>query len=271
MANPEVAESQSLAEMSPVIVFGGMLTIKQLLPFYDKILHSGPDAELPNKERFFPIPKGHIAEPSEMYKRFEERFIGAQEKIGRPVTVAGHSLGGLMATMVGVEHPDKVDDVVCIAGAQIGVRQESPTTKLLRHWVNRPEEARHIRHDSDFMQEHHHNISTRWSPDVRLHLISPTVDDLIPDQRGLKVELPEGQTADRLIAAPPILGVMRLLRAASRLPEDTRLLPSRPTGHVDIAIAGAMVNYAKSVRSGTPKPIDIPIVGSETLPLPAAA
>lgn len=238
---------ENLSEMSHVITYGGVLTIKQLLPLYKGILKSGEDS-LPDHERFFPIPKKHLDEPSEMYKRFEDRFLSAHDKINERVVVAGHSLGGLAAAMVGLEHPDKVAAVVCIAGAQSGIKQETAGTLALRRWINMPHVDKHISHDSGFMNEFKERIASEWSPDVSLHLISTPFDDLIVAPQGLGIELPEGQEPSRLLAAPNLPFVHRALRNLPGLPKGTRILNSRPTTHYDIPRASAVINYTRNVR-----------------------
>ncbi|HVW23382.1 MAG TPA: alpha/beta hydrolase [Candidatus Saccharimonadales bacterium] len=232
--------------LAPVVAVGGVLTIKQVLGLYAPILGESTDT-LPASDRFLPIPRQNLGEPDDMLDIYEEKLVNIYEKLGGPMVVVGHSLGGLVAEMAGLRHPDKVAAVVMLAGAQEGIARHTPSSYALVRALNRPE-TRHINRRSDFMQGHRENVSKLWSPAVGHYAISPMVDDLILPPQGLRAKLPEGQTAHRYVAAPDSRAARFLLRMVPGMPSDVEILPSRPTTHYDLPLAPAVVKHVTEIR-----------------------
>jgi len=182
-----------------------------------------------------------------MMETYEEKIVRLYERLGERMVIVGHSLGALVAEMAGLRHPDKVAAVIMIAGAHEGISINTPSSLALIRLLNRPE-SRHIDSRSDFMQEHRENVANLWSPDVQHTSISPLLDDLILLPQGLRAELPEGQTARKLIAAPDRAPVRFVLRMIPGMPNSVELLPSRPTTHYDIPVAPAVVSEVEETR-----------------------
>lgn len=235
--------------LTPIIMFGGVLTLKQLLPAYALLLRSDKRTNPPSRERFMPIPKGSLGHPADMQEQFESFLVRAYERIGQPLVVGGHSLGGLAATKVALSHPDKVASVVCLAGAQDGVKHKTPSARALELYIGRRDITELIYHDSDYIQQHRQSMAANWPAEVPLHLLSATADDIIWDH-GLSVELPAGQMPVRRIVAPgwaERLGIMQRMNP-SRPADTVRLASDRPTGHVDLPLAGAVIRYVQELR-----------------------
>lgn len=258
--------------MAPVIAIGGLLVVKRFLPAYKPLLSGS--SELPASERFFAIPDKGLGPHDSMYDRLESQIADACEKLERPVVLVGHSLGGLMATKFGVRQPEMVSDVVCLAGAQEGIRQDTPNSWALARLLGKPPGRKLLQHDSPHMTEHKETIATRWSPDVGLHLIGSPVDDLLLPPQGLGLELPEGQTPERRIVGLP--GTTWLLGRVVDLPEGTKTLRSGPlfVDHYSVPFNPSVIQYTQSVRKAAVAQAEIN--GIEELPgslqaVPAAA
>lgn len=261
--------SVSETQMAPVLGIGGLLSVKTQWHYYRPLL-SDPNSPLGPKERFLPIPDRGLSSFPEMYGQLEEDFVATQEKLEEKVVLVGHSLGGLMAIKLGLEHPDKTASVVSLAGIQEGIRSLTPTGKLLKWMLKNPPEAENLHPDSDLMQEHKKKIAAEWSPDTSLHLRSPTFDHLIPLPQGLCLELPDGQQPSRKVVGPPGMGF--LLRRISDMPRDVDILPSLPTGHEDMAISLAVIRETRRIRRDEAEgQASVPAEATVRTPSPLAA
>jgi hypothetical protein len=254
------------AEMAPVIAIGGLLTIKRHLPLYRPLLSGQTASELPASERFFPIPDRGLGHHEEMFDQLASQVIGAYERLEEPPVLVGHSLGGLMATKFGLEHPDKVSAVVCLAGVQEGIKHETPSSFLLNRFLGSPPGRQLIQHDSDHMTAHKQKIAEDWSADVPLHLISPTFDDLLLLPQGLGLELPEGQEPQRRVVGLPGTGF--LLRFIPGMPKNTQILSSPAlASHVDIPANIGVIRYTRAIRRAVASNVEPLILSSEPVPL----
>jgi pimeloyl-ACP methyl ester carboxylesterase len=244
--------TKRVTELAPILAIGGLLSVKQQWPFYRPLLKD-PVCELPVSQRFFAVPDGGRGTIEETFEQLEERLLETHERLeGQRAVLGGHSLGGLLATMLALEHPDKVSDVVCMAGLQEGLRYDTLSTLALRKILRHPPGEEHIQHDSDFMIRHKERIATEWSQNTSLHLVSPTYDDLLLHPQGLRVELPEGQKSQKRVIGLPIPGAEFLLRRIPGIPKDVKLIPSiYPVGHIDLAVAPALLAYTRRVRRET--------------------
>lgn len=240
--------SPEVTVMTSAVAIGGLLTIDRALPFYTPLLSGPSTSDLPVRDRFVPIPGGGLSTLPECYGHLEAKVLKAQERLQERIVLIGHSMGGLIATMIGLEHPDKVSGVICLAGLQEGIRHETLSSLILRTALRNPPGGEDIKHDSDFMKKHKQRIATDWSPDTSLHLVSPTIDDVLLLPQGLGLEMPAGQTADRRYAGLPLPGVEFLLRRVPGMPKDIKLLASIPTSHADIAISPNVVGYTRRLR-----------------------
>lgn len=268
---PEEGFLDTQADMAPVVVIGPLLGTERLLPAYKPLLAGA--SELPADERFFPVPERGLGRHESMYGRLESQIAATYERVGRPIVVAGHSLGALMATKFGVNNPEMVADVICLAGAQEGIKRETPASFALARLLGSPPGRRLLQHDSDHMMEHKEKVARDWAPEVGLHLISPTVDDLLVLPQGLGLELPAGQKPERRVVGWP--GMTWLLRLIPDMPKDTKVLRSLIfADHYNIPLNPAVIGYTRAVRRAAAlgvqaAEIDLPEPSFQ--PLPAAA
>jgi pimeloyl-ACP methyl ester carboxylesterase len=256
------------ADMAPVAAIGGLLAAERNWPLYARMLSSGAPSEVSVQDRFFAIREQGRGDPYEAAEELGSQLMALYEQLDERLVVVGHSMGALMGTMVAVEHPEIIAGVVCLAGAQEGIKQETPFSFALRHALGNPETAAMIQHDSGFMQEHRQRMATEWSADTSLHLISPTIDGLLVLPQGLGIELPKGQQPQRRVVCAPIPGMRHLLRAIPDMPQDVEILPSLlPAGHIEIPMSGPVIKYTESVRRAAvmePEgvPLSLPIAPS---------
>ncbi|HET7060000.1 MAG TPA: alpha/beta hydrolase [Candidatus Saccharimonadales bacterium] len=243
--------TQGSTELTPIVAIGGLLSVKQQWPFYAPLLKDS-SCELGIRNRFFAIPDRGLGTIEETYGKLEEKLIETHERLdGQRAVLAGHSLGGLMTTMLALEHPDKVSDAVCMAGLQEGIKYDTLTTHALRLLLRHPPGEEDIGYDSDFMTRHKERIAKEWSPDTSLHLVSPSYDDLLLHPQGLRVELPDGQKSQKRVVGPPLPGAEFVLRRIPGMPKDVKLLGSPIlVGHIDLVISWSMLRYARGVRQG---------------------
>lgn len=251
---PEVFATE--AGMAPVIAIGGLLSDRTPWRVYSGVLAGGhrPESETSASERFLAILEGGLASFEDMYKQIEEDVQAAYERAGEPLVVVGQSLGGFFGTEMGVDHPEWIDEVVCLAGGQAGIKGEKPAAKLLKHFVGNPATAADLQEDSALMTEHREKIASEWSEDTGLHAVSPTFDVLIAIQQGLKLKLPDGQRVEKRVVVPRLPLVRdSWMRRAIGVPDDAELIKSifGPVDHFNIALIPAVISYIREVRRQT--------------------
>lgn len=248
MENPELTGRELPSKnMAPMIGVGGLLSVKTQWHYYSALLGGSSDTQLNAKDRFLPIPDKGLSNFPEMYGQLEEQLVETHQRLEERTVMFGHSLGALMATMLAIEHPDKVSGVICLAGVQDGVTTETWAGTILRLGLRNPPGAEDLKAESDFMQSHKKNMATRWSPNTSLHLISPTYDQLIPSPQGLGVILPSGQSPEKRYVVPsglPKFIAQRLLR----MPASAEPLRGISVEHVTIALSPSVIRYSREVR-----------------------
>lgn len=260
-------------DMAPVVVIGGLLVPKCLQPLYDPLLRGA--SELPASERFLPVPDLGLGHHQGMYDRLEQQIASLHEKLQRPIVLAGHSLGALMATKFGADHPEMVSDVACLAGVQNGIKQETPSTRALAYALGHPPGKKLLRHDSDHMTAHRETIAKKWSPDVTLHLLGSLIDDLVVTPQGLNLELPEGQKPERRVVWLPFTSPA--IRRIPGMPKDVEVLrsPLLCVDHYFFPLNPAVIRYVRQVRKaavGNFEPIEVNFGARRSLqPVPAVA
>lgn len=258
-----------IGKMSHAVGVGGLGSFKNQWPGY-KHLMGGSESPLHVSKHFLAIPDHGLSPVEEMYGELEENFLEVHDHLESKVTLFGHSLGGFMVTRLGIDHPDKISNVVAVAGVQEGVKSITPSGQILKFLLNNPPGEEHIMHESDFIQSHLQRVKTEWDPDVNLHLISPTYDTLIPAPQGLGLEVPDGQSIEKHMIAPNFPGLRRMLRHRYRLPEDVGFLDNPwAVGHVDIAFSLGLFNYMKQIRRDSPES-DVEAIASSRLEAVAA-
>lgn len=266
MSERDPSLTQPESNMAALVGVGGLLSVKTQWAYYAPML-GGSASPLSAKERFLPIPDKGLSPFDEMYGQLEEQLAKTYERLEERVVLFGHSLGGLMVTELALDNPDKISSVICLAGAQDGIKKLTPTGKILKRFLGNPEHSADLFHDSDMMTEHRERIATEWPSHISLHLISPTYDDLIPAPQGLGLELPEGQQPQRRIIVPRLPGVEFGIRARTKdVPNVRWLRPILPAGHVDIAICPPVIAYTRKVRRAAVESLE-----TATVLQPAAA
>lgn len=239
--------------MAPVIGIGGLLSKQVQWGFYSALLGGASSHGLSVKERFWAIPSMGLGPFDEMYGQLEERLVKTHDRLGERVVLWGHSLGGLMVSQLGLHHPDKVADVVCLAGAQQGVGSLTVAGRALKRALGNPTESGKLLADSDFMKDHMQSLAERWSPTTGMHLVAPTTDYLIPTPWGLGIKLPEGQQPTKKYVAPHgIPGA--LIRKVMRLGDDVDLMRDVPADHISLPVTPSVINYMRQVRRSAAAP-----------------
>lgn len=239
-ANPE-------EQMAPIVAIGGLLTIKRLAFWYKPLLDVDDSTDIPTSERFIAPPNRGIGEPEELQKRTTEDLENIYDRLdGRRLLLVGHSLGGLLATKAAVERPDLIKGVVSLGGAHSGYSKETPATLALRHSLGNPKEARHLRHDSPFMQEHKEQMANEWPDDVPLHIVSSPVDVLVVPPQGYDVELPTGSQLEKRLLVPPVGATEWIIRKSLGVSSDVKALKTwHPTEHINLPRVPAVINYVR--------------------------
>jgi hypothetical protein len=264
-------------EMAPIIMVGGVKSDITPPLLYAPLLAGRDQAGLSTRERFFPLLKGGLASFEDMYKYLEEGVEEVYEQEGERLVVASQSLGGLFSTELGVRRPDMVEAVICLAGAQAGVKGEKPAAKVLRYSLGNPGTAVNLQEDSELMIEHTERIASEWSPDLPVHLVSSTTDILIPIQQGLKLKLPDGQESEKRVVVPRFMPESWARRVFS-IPVEAELIKNffGMADHFNIALTPAVISYIRGVRreaagNTATEAATIPIASDWREPLAAAA
>ena len=240
----EVAE-----EMAPIVMVGGVKSDITPALLYAPLLAGRDQAGLSIEERFFPLYKGGLASFEDTYRYLEEGVEEVYEQEGQRVVVASQSLGGVFSTELGARRPDMTEAVICLAGAQAGVEGEKLAAKVLRYSLGNPVTAANLQVGSGFMTEHTERVASEWSPDVPVHLVSSTMDILIPIQQGLKLKLPEGQQPEKRVVVPRFMPESWARRAFG-VPDEAELIKNffGIADHFNIALTPAVISYIRGVR-----------------------
>jgi hypothetical protein len=245
------------ARKSPIIVVGGLLTGKECLGHYKPALDNNINWNLPPEKRFFtPFGRG-LKDPQEMFDRAEEEILTAYDELGEPIVAVGHSLGALIIQKVLSANPQVKGEVVLAAGVHEGQIFSTPSSialtqsLVLLHLLKDPKSAEILKHDSDFMLEHTQKVATGWSEDMGVHGIYTTLDDLLPPPHGMRLELPEGQEAERLIITPPIPKIDSGLRFLTHNRKAEVVHSWRPAFHANIVRHPAFISYLRNLQMNT--------------------
>lgn len=240
-------ETTPRTEMAPIVAIGGLLTVKRLAFWYKPLLDIDSSTDIPANERFVAPPNRGIGEPDELQKRITESLENIHEQLDRRrMLIVGHSLGGLIATRAAVERPDLVQSVISLGGAHSGYSRETPATLALRHCLGNPKEAKHLRHDSSFMQEHQEKMASEWPSDVPLHIISSPVDVLVVPPQGYDVNLPNGRQPEKRLLVPPVHAAEWVLRRHLGVQNDVKALRTwHPTEHLNLPRVPAVASYVR--------------------------
>lgn len=233
-------------DMADVIAIGGVATVKQMLPLYKPLLE-GP-SNLSPADRYIPIPRKLVGDREALEATIDAQLLEICAALTTRPVVVGHSLGAHPGVKFGLKHPDIPSEIVCLAGAQEGIGSATPSIKLLARFLGNPHGRKDLEHDSPYMEAHREEIAESWSPEVGLHLVAATVDDMFPGGHGLGIELPDGQEPHRRIVGIP--GITRLTRSLfPRVPANTQDLVSLiPTSHYDIPRNRSVINYIRGIR-----------------------
>jgi pimeloyl-ACP methyl ester carboxylesterase len=238
----------------PSVVIEGLLSGKDTEWLYKPLVDDGLDWNMPPEKRCLYLPNRGLGDINDMHLILEEQVLEIQEDVGRPVVIAGHSMGAIASQTIALNNPEIASDVLVVAGAHAGQRYETVTTFLLRHALilsrvlKDPGAAATIKHDSPFIKELVQRVETEWPENVGLHGISTTFDDLLPFTHGLELKLPKGRQAEKGVIALPIPGLQDILRFMMN-DKHIRHIPSlRPALHFDIIRHPKVIDYVRTLQ-----------------------
>lgn len=242
-------EATPETKIAPIVAIGGLLTVKRLSFWYSPLLKDDT-TDLPPSKRFVAPPDRGIGEPEEILKRTTEIIERVHDRLDRRrMFIAGHSLGGWIATDLAIERPDLVAGVASLGGAHYGYDRETLATLALRHGLGNPKEAEHLRHDSPFIQEHQEKMASEWPLGVPLHLIASPSDVLIVPPHGLDVTLPDGQHPDKRLVVPPIRAAEWAIRRSFGISDDVKSIRTwYPTEHLNLPRVPAIIRHVNDSR-----------------------
>jgi pimeloyl-ACP methyl ester carboxylesterase len=212
-------ESLSDGDIAPIVAIGGLTTIKDLWPWYAKLLNRDETTDLSAKYRFIAPAKRGIAPPDVLEARLLERLEKTHQRLGgRRMFVVGHSLGGRLATGAALKRPDLICGVATLGGVHAGYQENAPAY-LLRKVLGDPKETVYIRHDSPHIQEHLEEMASEWPEGIPLHVISTPLDLLVTPPLGHGLKLPHGEPEERMVVHPNrvLAGAMHLAADVVRL------------------------------------------------------
>lgn len=189
---------------------------------------------------------------SEILGQLEEKFLQAHERLETRVDLIGHSFGGFAATVLGLKHPDKVASVFCIAGAQEGIRQETVSSRVLKHVLGNPKDAEKLKYESPYMIAHRAEIAARWSENISMHLLASSVDMVLLPPIGLGIELPGNTEPQRRLVVPGAFGLPglnQLLPFYHGMPANVKTLNAfSEASHPLLVISPGVLRYTRQHR-----------------------
>jgi pimeloyl-ACP methyl ester carboxylesterase len=243
------------AYKAPIVVVSGLLTGSECQSLYGRALDNNKNWNLPPKKRFItPFGRG-LKNPEEMFKRAEEEVLTAYDVLNEPIVAVGHSLGALIIQKVLVANPQVKGKVLLTAGVHEGQIFSTPSSVALTksltllHLLENPEAAKILKHDSDFMTEHIETVASEWSDEMEVHGAYTTLDDLLPPPHGMRLELPEGQQAERLIITLPIPGIESGLKFLTRNRKADVVRSWQPALHANIVRHPAFIKYLRGMQT----------------------
>jgi hypothetical protein len=213
-------------ELPAIGVIGGLLTFKQLAEFYRPILDIDTDTDVPGRERFIAPHARGLGQIEDIKEKAMERADKMHARVGKKILWVGHSLGGLIATEIAVERPDISAGVIALGGVHDGYSLETPASFALRHFVGNPPHAKHLRHNSSFMEERRERIGNEWREDIPLDVVSTVLDCLIIPPRGFNIQLPGIQKSNDKLIIPRGWGLEAAVRLGLGIQKEVEIVRS---------------------------------------------
>lgn len=227
-------------ELAPTAVLGGLGTGPEVSWLYKNLFDEG--CFLPPPGRGFRLLEDMQEELTEKVSRTKEQHDE------RKLLLVGHSLGALLATKIAVAEPDLVAGVVTLGGAHQGYDKDTLATHTLKLFAGRHPQAGHLRHNSDFMQEHAEDMATKWPDDTPLHVVATPLDILIVPPHGFDVRAGNNKVSKRLVI-PSFFGAGNIFRKLCKTEEDVEMLPTRAwVDHFNMPRSEQIQDYVHQVR-----------------------
>jgi len=244
---PEADSRSTLEEadhLPPIVAIGGLFTIKRYYFLYAKLLGRDPDAALSGRERFV-TPLNHGVGPIEdLSAAVNNDLSEVADKLGEPIYVVGHSLGGLLGSTAIMDNPEIFAGATFLGGAQEGIKEHTVATWGLRQLAGNPAEAELLNYDSDFMHDHLKRVEEEWPEDIPLDLVATSLDFVVKPPQGFGLS-PKNQEPTKRLVVPS----SRLLKPVTRylmrnMPPDVKPLYS-PTvvDHINIVRSRAVLAH----------------------------
>lgn len=269
-ATHELESVVEAAEPTALVALGGLLTIKRFYPLYSKILKLDKTSNLSPRERFVPPPQRGLGTVDGMRSEMNNTLAQLNRRTGTKLDLVGHSLGALMAVMGTLDNPDIIASATLLGGAHEGIKKETLGSRALRQAVGNPPEAKHIRHDSDFMHTLANRVSDEWPEDIPMRIYSTMFDELIRPPHGFGLR-PGGRTpAEMGLIVPNTPGVGLLVRhTLGEMPEGVELLRTHYfTEHTNIPRSPVVLGRIAAYRHIAPEALAEIVGPEETLGLP---
>jgi pimeloyl-ACP methyl ester carboxylesterase len=254
------AEEMERTDQAPMLVMiGGVLTFPTLMPYYWWLLGSDRLSGAPKNKRFV-APHGFgIGSVEDTRKKTGEALLRSHDAgKQRKMLLVGHSLGALIATDFACEYPETIAGVICLAGAQEGVKHNTLAMKKLVRFINNPTATDMVKHDSSFMQEHRERVRTDWPEGVPLHAVAPALDVLLPPPHGFRLR-PNGLPSTNRLIVPTFAADWDIVRRRqARSPSNTETIETPlAAGHINVPNIQDAVKYVRAVQTelaGLPTP-----------------
>jgi hypothetical protein len=249
LSPPELSHENTYPE---AICIGGTGAPKAAYPVYAPLLNSGHPAEIPGYDRYLPIPDLGFRDPDATLDKLRDKVDRISANLDTRPIIVGHSHGAHYAIRLGLE--GRASAVVSAAGVNRPMSERNLTAMFFKS-IGRDALIRYFKAGSPAMEMHQEQMETEWPDDVPLHVVAPTVDQVIYHKYQYGLHLPNNsQQLHEWYNVPGCKIASQALRMVIQTPQNVKPLKNRsilPTEHVSVIWSSGIRNLVKKLQEHT--------------------
>jgi hypothetical protein len=229
-----IKSSSELNQGGPVpdiIAIAGTGAPREAYPLYAPMLNSGQPSAIPARHRFLPLPGLGYWHPEKTLDHLLEQVDHLSADMDVPPTIVGHSQGGFYANHLGLD--GRASAVMSLAGVNSAMDEHNLTAMFFKS-LGKDKMIDYFKIGSEPMEQYREDMAERWPDGVPLHVVAPTVDQVVYHKYQFGMKLPhDSRELHEWHDVPGNKIAQYALRWAMQIPENVKPLVSvMPSEHV---------------------------------------